>query len=118
LFCLWFFGFQLRHKLYSWRDRRFLRHYVASAHAANRLSRKNFPLTESRGAGVMAESNVVGGLVARRGELAGEAEQCRPELQRLADELGHLDAPIRLFDPGYDLGGIRVRRRCHGHRWF
>jgi hypothetical protein len=66
----------------------------------------------------MAESHVVSGLVSKRGELAGEAERCRREWQRLADELGHLDATIRLFDPDYDLGGIRPRQRRRGQRWF
>ena len=66
----------------------------------------------------MAESHIVSGLVAKRGEVAGEAQHCRRELQRLADELGHLDATIRLFDPDYDLGGIRPRQRRRGHRWF
>jgi hypothetical protein len=54
----------------------------------------------------MAESPVLSGLVAKRGELAGEVEHCRRELHRLADELGRLDATIRLFDPAFDLGGI------------
>ena len=66
----------------------------------------------------MAESHVLSGLVAKRSELAGEAEHCRQELQRLAAALGHLDATIRLFDPDYDLGGIRPRQRRRGHRWF
>ena len=66
----------------------------------------------------MAESHIVSGLVAKRGEVAGEAQHCRRELQRLADELGHLDATIRLFDPDYDLGGIRARQRRRGHHWF
>ena len=66
----------------------------------------------------MAESLVVSGLVAKQGELAGEVEHHRRELQRLADELGHVDATIRLFDPGYDLGAIRVRQRGHRHQWF
>ena len=66
----------------------------------------------------MVESHVVSGLVAKRGELAGEAERHRRELHRLADELVHLDATIRLFAPDYDLGGIRVRRRRHRHQWF
>ena len=65
----------------------------------------------------MAESHVVSGLVAKRGELAGEAQHCRRELQRLADALGHLDATIRLFDPDYDLGGIQPRKRRRGQRW-
>ena len=59
----------------------------------------------------MSESLVISGLVAKRGELAGEVEHHRRELQRLADELGHVDATIHLFDPNYDLGTIRVRKR-------
>jgi hypothetical protein len=66
----------------------------------------------------MAESRIVSGLVAKRGELAGEVEHCRRELQRLAVELGHLDATIRLFDPDYACGGIRPRKRRRGQRWF
>jgi hypothetical protein len=66
----------------------------------------------------MAESLVITGLVAKRGELAGEVEHYRRELQRLADELGHVDATIRLFDPSYDLGTIRVRQRGHRNQWF
>ena len=49
----------------------------------------------------MAQSHVVSGLVEKRGELAGQAEHHGRELKRLAQELGHLDAAIRLFDPDY-----------------
>ena len=66
----------------------------------------------------MAESLIVSGLVTKRSELAGEVKHHRRELQRLADELGHVDATIRLFDPSYDLGAIRVRQRSHRHQWF
>ena len=66
----------------------------------------------------MAQSPVVSGLVAKRGELAGEVAQYRQELQRLAEELGHVDATIRLFDPTYDLGAIRVKRPSHRNQWF
>ena len=66
----------------------------------------------------MAESIVISGLVAKRGELAGEVEHHRRELQRLADELGHVDATIRLFDPSFDLGVIRISKRGHRHQWF
>ena len=66
----------------------------------------------------MAESLIVSGLVTKRSELAGEVEHHRRELQRLADELGHVDATIRLFDPSYDLGTIRVSKRGHRHLWF
>ena len=66
----------------------------------------------------MAESHVVSGLVAKRSELAGQLEHYRRELHRLADELSHVDATIRLFDPTYDLGGIRARKRGHRNQWF
>jgi prefoldin subunit 5 len=42
----------------------------------------------------MAESQLVSGLVEKRAELAGEVEHYQQELQRLAAELGHLDATI------------------------
>jgi hypothetical protein len=66
----------------------------------------------------MAESQVVSGLVAKRGELVGQVEHYRRELHRLADELGHLDATIRLFDPNYDLGAVAVGKRGGRHQWF
>lgn len=66
----------------------------------------------------MADSQALSGLVAKRGEPAGEVEHCRRALHRLADQLGHRDATIRLFDPDHDLGGIRPKKRRRGHRWF
>ena len=66
----------------------------------------------------MAQSFVVSGLVAKRSELAGEVEHYRRELQRLGEELGHLDATIRLFDPAYDLGAVRPRKRGRRTQWF
>jgi len=66
----------------------------------------------------MAESNVLSGLVAKRGELAGEVEHYRRELQRLAEALGHVDATIRLFDPSYELGAPPARTRGSRQQWF
>ena len=66
----------------------------------------------------MAESHVVSGLVAKRGELAGEVEHHRRELRRLADALGHVEATIRLFDPGYELGAVPARKRGSRRQWF
>lgn len=66
----------------------------------------------------MAESHVVGALVAKRGELAGDVQRHRRELRRLDEQLGHLDAAIRLFAPDYDLSGVRPRQRRVGGRRF
>jgi hypothetical protein len=54
----------------------------------------------------MAELHVLSGLMAKRGELAGEVEHHRQELQRLAELLGHVDATIRLFDASYALDSV------------
>jgi hypothetical protein len=66
----------------------------------------------------MGHSVVVSGLVAKRAELSGEVEHYRQELQRLGEELGHLDAAIRLFDPDYELGTIKARQRGRRTQWF
>ncbi len=54
---------------------------------------------------------VVSGLVKRRAELVGEADALRTRLAQIATDVGHLDATIRLFDPDFDLGAIRPKRR-------
>ena len=53
---------------------------------------------------------VLAGQTKRRAELAGEAEAIRARLARIATDLGHLDATIRLFDPDHDVAGIRPKR--------
>jgi hypothetical protein len=53
---------------------------------------------------------VLAGLVKRRAELAGEAEAIRARLARIATDLGHLDATIRLFDPDFNVTAIRAKR--------
>ena len=65
----------------------------------------------------MAESHVVSGLVSKRSELAGLIQHHQNEVHRIAGELDHLDATIKLFDPHYDLRGIRPRaqRRLNPH---
>jgi len=66
----------------------------------------------------MAESHVLSGLVAKRGELAGEVERHRGELHRLAEALSHVDATIRMFDPSYAVGAIAARTRGSRHQCF
>lgn len=53
---------------------------------------------------------VLSGLVKRRAELAGEADALKARLTRIATDIGHLDATIRLFDPDHDIAGIRPKR--------
>ena len=66
----------------------------------------------------MAESQVLNGLVAKRGELAGEMAHHRRELQRLAELLGHVDATIRLFDANYAVDSVAARQHRHRQQYF
>jgi len=47
----------------------------------------------------MADSHVVTGLVDKRREIAGVIDRHRQEMARLADDLAHLEATIKLFAP-------------------
>lgn len=58
----------------------------------------------------MEHEHVLSALARKRGELAGEAEALRARLAQIGTDLAHVDATIRLFDPGYDLAGIRAKR--------
>ena len=55
-------------------------------------------------------TDIVGGLVKRRADLAGEATALRGQIARIVVDLGHLDAVIRQFDPEHDIAAIRPKR--------
>jgi hypothetical protein len=59
--------------------------------------------------------NTIAGLVAKRAEIAGQIAQARAMLRQLIIDLDHVDAAIRLFDPSYDVDGIRPRTLPAGH---
>jgi hypothetical protein len=52
-------------------------------------------------------AHALSGLVAKRAEVAGEIAAVREKLRQLIVDLDHVDAAIRLFDPDYDIAGIR-----------
>jgi len=65
----------------------------------------------------MAESHIVSGLVAKHSELAGLIKFHRDEMERVAVDLQHLDATLKLFAPEMDLrslGNRRVRNASFG----
>ena len=57
----------------------------------------------------MAESHVVTALVAKRAEMAGLIEHHKKEMARLAGDLTHLDATLKLFSPEIDLRTLRAK---------
>ena len=66
----------------------------------------------------MAESHVVAALISKRAELAGLIEHQQKEMRRLADDLAHLDATLKLFSPEIDLRTIRVKAHRMRSRFF
>lgn len=60
--------------------------------------------------------NTLSGLVAKRAEIAGEVSHARARLRQLIIDLDHIDAAIRLFDPDYDVEGIRQKLPSAAHR--
>jgi len=66
----------------------------------------------------MAESHVVTALVTKRSEMAGLIEHHRKERGRLAVDLAHLDATLKLFSPEIDLRTLRAKEHRTRNRFF
>lgn len=59
--------------------------------------------------------NTVAGLVEKRATIAGRIAEARATLRQLIIDLDHVDAAIRLFDPNYDVAGIKPKTYPAGH---
>jgi hypothetical protein len=57
----------------------------------------------------MADPHVVSALVKRRAELVGEIEHSQLHTRKLLQDLDHLDATIRQFDPDYKVEEIKPK---------
>ena len=55
-------------------------------------------------------------MIEKRAQLAGEISHTRAKLRQLIIDLDHIDAAIRLFDPDYDVEGIRQKIPTAAHR--
>ncbi|WP_036244164.1 hypothetical protein [Methylobacter tundripaludum] len=66
----------------------------------------------------MAESHVISGLVAKRSELAGLVQHYQSEISRIAGDLGHIDATIKLFSPEFDLRTVRTKEHRERNQYF
>ena len=66
----------------------------------------------------MAKSLVVSGLISKRAELAGLVDHHISEIDRLYDELKHLDATIKLFSPETDLRALQPKKFTSTNRIF
>jgi hypothetical protein len=66
----------------------------------------------------MGEQDVIGALRNKRAELAGTLRQLEQQLVRQRENLAHLDATIRLFDPNIQPNDIRPKRPRVCNVWF
>jgi hypothetical protein len=57
----------------------------------------------------MVETHVISALVKRRSELVGEIEHSQLHTRKLLEDLDHLDATIRQFDPDYRVEEIKPK---------
>jgi hypothetical protein len=57
-------------------------------------------------------------LVRLHADLGGKIWQNKQEAERLAEAMKHVEAVIKLFDPGYNVRRISIRRRYKGNPWF
>jgi hypothetical protein len=60
--------------------------------------------------------NTLAGLVEKRAEIDGQISHIRAMLRQLIIDLDHVDAAIRIFDPSYDVDGIRQKIPSAAHR--
>jgi hypothetical protein len=57
-------------------------------------------------------------LVRLHADLGGKIWENKKEAERLAENMKHVEAVIKLFNPAFNVRGIAVRRRYKGNPWF
>ncbi len=57
-------------------------------------------------------------LVHLHADLGGRLLACQAQASRLASDMRHVEAVIRMFDPAYDVRRIAVKRRQNKNPWF
>jgi hypothetical protein len=57
-------------------------------------------------------------LVNLHADLGGRIKANRVEGERLAADMKHVEAVIRMFDPAYNVRAISLRRRNRANRWY
>ncbi len=58
----------------------------------------------------MAESHVISALTQKRSELLGVIDHHKKEIKRVFDELTHINASIKIFNPDFNLREIKAKQ--------
>lgn len=64
------------------------------------------------------EHPIVAYLVRLHADIGGRIQQNKAEAERLADDMRHVEAVLKMFDPQFNLRAISARRRVQGNPWF
>ncbi len=57
-------------------------------------------------------------LVRLHADIGGRIKANKEEADRLADDMRHVEAVLKMFDPTYSVRAISARRRVQGNPWF
>jgi hypothetical protein len=57
-------------------------------------------------------------LVRLHADIGGRILDNRKQAHRLVEDMKHVEAVLRMYDPNYNVAAIVGRRRINGNRWF
>ena len=57
-------------------------------------------------------------LVRLHADIGGRIKANKEEADRLADDMRHVEAVLKMFDPSFSVRAIAARRRVQGNPWF
>lgn len=57
-------------------------------------------------------------LVRLHADIGGRIKDNRKQAKRLIEDMKHVEAVLRLYDPNYNVAAIIGRRRINGNPWF
>lgn len=57
-------------------------------------------------------------LVRLHADIGGRIKANKEEANRLADDMRHVEAVLKMFDPTFSVRAISARRRVQGNPWF
>ncbi len=66
----------------------------------------------------IADKYAMHALLKLHAELGGKIKDNRRQAQKLATDMKHIEAVIRMFEPGYDVTTIAAKRRYKSNPWF
>ena len=61
---------------------------------------------------------ILSGLIKLHADLGGQIFENRKRAEKLAEDMKHVEAVIRMFAPSYDVRKISMKRRYKSNPWF